>query len=73
MATVICQYTGIAFEAGRSYEKNHPRIRDILKTALTVNMYGSVVDRLRQAREAGLTDLDMIVDFARTGDPHNLK
>lgn len=64
---VKCQYTGIEFEAKSKRQKNHPAVSELLSEANKAGTYGVVVERLRKAREAGMEDIEEVLEFARTG------
>lgn len=67
MPRMICQYTGVAFESPNKRQKNHPRISELLNEANDNGTYQVVKQRLAEAREQGLTDIEQIIAFARTG------
>lgn len=64
-----CQYTGIEFEAASKRQKNHPRVSALLNDAAKAGpaAYGTAKARLEEARQSGMTDIDAIIDFVRTG------
>lgn len=67
MVKVTCQYTGITFEAASKRQKNHPRVSALLNDAARAGTYGTAVERLAEARELGMTDINAIIAFARAG------
>src|SRR4051794_38625784 len=64
---IICQYTGLEFEAASRRSKNHPRVSDLLNEAAKGGWYRTAVERFAAARERGMADLDAILQFVRTG------
>lgn len=68
MPIVTCQYTGIVFEAASRRQKNHPRVSAALDRAAKSGTYGTAVERLAEAREAGMTDLDAILAYVASGE-----
>lgn len=71
MAEIECQYTGIKFIAASKRAKNHPAIAALLARANKENGYGVAVDALRQAREAGVTNIDEFVAIAEDAVKNN--
>jgi len=68
MVTVICQHTGIEFEAASKRQKNHPAVAALLASANEDGTYRVAVQRLAAARAAGMTEIDAIVRFVQTGE-----
>lgn len=66
---ITCQYTGIIFEAASKRQKNHPRVSALLNDAAKAGgaAYNVAKERLAQAREAGMTDIDEVIRFVLTG------
>lgn len=66
---IACQYTGIEFEATSKRQKNHPRVSALLNDAAKAGgaAYNTAKDRLAEARAAGLTDINEVISFVRTG------
>lgn len=62
MPTIICQYTGVEFEAKSTRAKNHPRIAAVLEEANRVGRYALALEAIRKARADGVTD---IMEFQR--------
>ncbi len=54
MVKVICQYTGIEFEAKSLRSKNHPRVAALLETANRKGVYSLVIEAMVQARRDGV-------------------
>lgn len=65
MTTIICQYTGIEFEAKSARVKNHPEIASLLAEAQKVNRYGIALEAIQNARTAGVTEITDFVSLAR--------
>ncbi len=68
MVTVICQHTGVAFQAPTRRAKNHPEVIMLLSRVSMSGTYSTIIDRLHESRDAGLTELEEILTYARTGD-----
>lgn len=58
MAKVICQYTGIEFEAKSPRAKNHPAVTAWLERANKMNAYGGVLDTITNARANGAKTIE---------------
>jgi hypothetical protein len=55
MVTVICQYSGLEFEAASKRSKNHPRVAILLEDANRKGVYGDVVSAMARAKREGVT------------------
>lgn len=68
MVTITCQYTGIAFEADSRRRKNHPRVSAFLNACANnksnPSAYNMALGAFRKAKEASMTDIDEIMQFA---------
>jgi len=65
---VTCQYTGVVFEATSKRQKNHPKVSQLLNDLAQAGpAYGAAKQRLTEAKELGMTDIDDIIEYARTG------
>lgn len=62
---IICQYTGVEFDAASARAKNHPAIAAVFAEANKQNRYGIAVEAIQNARAAGVTDIDEFVSIAR--------
>jgi len=65
MVKVICQHTGIEFEARSKRSKNHPRISALLSEANKNRAYNAVKDALAEGRELGFETIEQFEEFAR--------
>ena len=66
---VICQYTGIEFDATSPRQKNHPQVSVLLREAHAAgtDVYAAVKQRLADARARGMTDIDEIISVCSEG------
>lgn len=64
MTKIICQHSGIEFD-GSPRAKNHPAIALLLTEANKKNQYGVALDAIREAREAGITDIATFENVVR--------
>lgn len=68
MVTITCQYTGVVFEADSRRQKNHPRVSAFLNACANnksnPSAYNVALGAFHKAKEAGLTDIDEIMEFA---------
>ena len=65
--TITCQHTGIEFEAKSKRSKNHPRVAELLAEANHDRMYSQAVELLAECREAGMSDIDEIIEAVEAG------
>ncbi len=68
--TITCPYTGLEFEAPTRRSKNHPKISAVLNEIATdrraaPGAYGAAIEAIRNARTAGVSDIDEFVAVAR--------
>lgn len=68
MVTIICQYTGVAFEADSRRQKNHPSVSRFLNACANnksnPGAYSMAQAAFRQAKADSMTDIDAIIAFA---------
>lgn len=67
MVQITCQYTGITFDAASKRQKNHPRVSAILNDAAKGGTYGTACERLNEAREAGMLDINEVIAYVKSG------
>lgn len=63
MVTVICEKTGLTFEAPTKRTKNHPSIMAIVNEANRDGWYAQALASLKAGREAGFTTLEEFIDL----------
>ena len=51
--TIICQYSGVQFEARSARTKNHPVVAEFLTRANRDGRYGETIEAMQSARRAG--------------------
>lgn len=68
MVTVVCDKTGVTFEADSRRQKNHPRVSKFLNSCANdksnPGAYNMALAAFRQAKADGMTDIDAIMTFA---------
>lgn len=68
MVTVVCDKTGVTFEADSRRQKNHPRVSKFLNSCAgdkhNPGAYNMALAAFRQAKAEGMTDIDAIMTFA---------
>lgn len=69
MVTVVCQYTGVEFEASSKRSKNHPKVSAFLDAAAkdkyNPTAYRTAKEALAAAKDEGKTDIDEIIQYAQ--------
>jgi hypothetical protein len=65
MVKVICQYTGIEFEAKSARTKNHPEVAQWLAEANQKGCYSELITALRQWKESGTRQIGVYRYVAR--------
>lgn len=66
---VICQYTGVTFEASSSRQKNHPKVSALLNEASNKGKSGAYTiakQELARCKEEGMDDINSIIERVRT-------
>lgn len=61
MVKVICEKTGLEFEAVSKRTKNHPTIMSILNRANRDGWYGQALDAVKIGRQSGLATIEEFV------------
>lgn len=64
MVKIVCQFTGIEFEAATKRSKNHPRISNLLNEANRDGWYSAALDSIKKNRGAGVKDIKEFVAAA---------
>lgn len=72
MVTVICQYTGIQFEAATNRAKNHPVVSELLNAAAKGGNYGQVQSILAQCKKEGIQDIDQVREAVKAGNAKHI-
>src|SRR5438270_6601715 len=65
MVKVICEKTGIEFEASSKRTKNHPSIMAVLNEASRDGWYGSALNALKAGREQNFTTVEQFINAMR--------
>jgi hypothetical protein len=61
MVTVICDKTGVQFEAASKRQKNHPRVSGLLNEAAKSGTYGIALKELAACKADHMTDIDAVI------------
>jgi hypothetical protein len=70
MVTVICDKTGIKFEAASRRQKNHPRVSSLLNWAANTGKpgaYAVALSLFAECKAEGMTDLAAILEWVKEG------
>lgn len=68
MVTVICEKTGIEFEAATKRTKNHPIIMAWVNDAAKDGWYNTALETIRKCRQDGATTLEQFVTALRQAE-----
>lgn len=63
--TIVCDKSGLSFEAPSRRSKNHPKISAWLSIANTEGWYSQALTAIKTGREAGLNDITEFVSLLK--------
>lgn len=65
MVEVICEKSGLMFEARTKRTKNHPQIMALINGAYENGWYSQALETIKRGRERGFTTIEQFVDALR--------